>query len=44
MPVESLATVLENKKLTDTVCLLRLQAPDIAKKACAGQFVHICCG
>ena len=44
MPIINPATVLENNKLTDTVFLLRMQAPDIAEKACAGQFVHIRCG
>ena len=44
MPALNLVKVLENKKLTDTVFLLRLDAPACASEALSGQFVHIRCG
>ena len=44
MPTNRLSKILEHKKLTDTVFMLRLDAPDIAAAASPGQFVHIRCG
>ncbi len=44
MAVQCPAGVLENRKLTDSVCLLRLEAPELAAAAAPGQFVHVRCG
>ncbi len=44
MPKQCLTTVLDNSRLTERICSLRLRADDIAESALPGQFVHIRCG
>ncbi|SHH95017.1 dihydroorotate dehydrogenase electron transfer subunit [Sporobacter termitidis DSM 10068] len=44
MPETYLPTVLDNRRLTETVHALRLQSAELARAARPGQFVHIKCG
>lgn len=44
MPVQCMTTVSEKAMLTNTVFSLKIEAPEIAAAAEAGQFVHIKCG
>lgn len=44
MPVQCLTTVNEKVMLTNKVFSLKINAPEIASAAAAGQFVHIKCG
>ncbi len=44
MPVVSLAPIIEKKTMTESVFMLKLDAPEIAKTAFPGQFIHVRCG
>lgn len=44
MPKQYITSVIDNRRMTDTIFSLNIKADDIANSASAGQFVHIKCG
>ncbi len=44
MPIQCITAVTENRRLTDNIFSITINADDIAKSAAPGQFVHIKCG
>jgi len=42
--IQEICTVAENTRLQPDICLMVLDAPDIAQNARCGQFLHIACG
>jgi dihydroorotate dehydrogenase electron transfer subunit len=44
MPKQCMASVIDNTRISDNICLLRIKTNEISSKASAGQFIHIKCG